>query len=38
MLRRRVNFWLVDFFVFDLRRSLSLDLHESWDFKLKSAA
>jgi len=31
-----VNFRLIDFFVFDLRRSLSPDLHESCDFKLKN--
>jgi len=31
-----VNFRLINFFVFDLRRSLSPDLHESCDFKLKN--
>jgi len=32
---RLENFRLGDFFVFDLRRSLSTDLDESCDFKLK---
>jgi len=33
---RLVNFRLIDFSVFDLRRSLSPDLHESCDFKFKN--
>jgi len=35
-MNRLVNFRLFDFFIFDLRRSLSPDLHESCDFKLKN--
>jgi len=31
-----VNFRLVDFFVFDLRRLLTPDLHKSCDFQLKN--
>jgi len=34
-MNRLVNFRLIDILVFDLRRSLSPDLHESCDFKLK---
>jgi len=33
-----VNFRLIDFFVFDLSRSMSSDMHESGDFKLNNSS